>query len=158
MPPKTGGESWISCMYSWDNTCVTKILKNVCPFLERSLMNLIWYGEFPIDNCGLFLIRLDETVRRLLVRTGLNEYELAVNSILQVREDQKTKWLNLYFIVGQFLWRAGKSFKTYRLVPIFRAAIFEIVKYETVRRLLVRIGLNEYELAVKLVQLVHLNP
>ena len=52
------------------------------------------------------------------------------------------------------------SFKTYRLALTFCAAIFEIFKYETVRRLLrlVRTSLNKYELAKKLVQLVHLNP
>ena len=49
------------------------------------------------------------------------------------------------------------SFKTYRLALTFCAAIFEIFKYETVWTTL-RTGLDEYELAVKLVQLVHLNP
>ena len=44
--------------------------KHVRPFLERSLINLIWFGEFSFDNFGLLMIRLDETFRRLLVRTG----------------------------------------------------------------------------------------
>ena len=34
-----------------------------------------------IDNLGLFLMRLDGTARRLFVRTGLNEYELAVKLV-----------------------------------------------------------------------------
>ena len=79
--PRTGGESWISCISSWDNTCVATILKNVCPFLERSLINLKWFGEFPIDNFDLLLIRLDKTVQRLLFITGLNTYELAVKLV-----------------------------------------------------------------------------
>ena len=39
---RTGWESWISCMSSWDSTswCVTTILKNVCQFLECSLMQI----------------------------------------------------------------------------------------------------------------------
>ena len=37
--------AWISNMSSWDNTCVTTILKNVLAFLECSLINLIWFGE-----------------------------------------------------------------------------------------------------------------
>ena len=45
MSPRTGGESWISCISASDNTCVPTIFKNVSPFLERSLINLIWFRE-----------------------------------------------------------------------------------------------------------------
>ena len=69
------------------------------------------------------------------------------------REELKTHWMNKFIFS---LCRAGKSFKTYCLVLIFCTTVFEVFKYETVRRRLVRTGLNEYELAVKLVQLVHL--
>ena len=59
----------------------TTILKIVHPFLEHSLINLILFKEFPIDNFGLLLMCLDETVWRLLVRIDLSKYELAVKLV-----------------------------------------------------------------------------
>ena len=117
-------------MSSLDNTYWTTILKKVHPFLERSLVNLIWIGEFFIDNLGLLLIRLDETVWRPIVRTGLydSEYELAIKLVPLMNLDaqgrpenlKQTEWLNSFFIVS------SKSFNTYLLILIFCVATFEI--------------------------------
>ena len=86
-------------------------IENCVLFLERSLINLIWFGEVPINDFGLRLICLDETVRRLLVKTGLKEYELAVKLVQQhcswcisfLKEDLKTNGMSkfIFYCVEQ---------------------------------------------------------
>ena len=39
--PPSSAQPACSWMSSSDNTCVTTILKNVCPFMEHSLINLV---------------------------------------------------------------------------------------------------------------------
>ena len=68
---RTGAESSIFWMSFWDNTYETTILKKVRPILEGSLINLIWFEEFLIDN-----LRLAETVRRLRVTSCQDRSQL----------------------------------------------------------------------------------
>ena len=53
------------------------------PFLGRSLINWIWFEDFlrVINYFGPLLMRLDETVRKLLFSTGLKKYEVAMKLV-----------------------------------------------------------------------------
>ena len=60
------------------------IEKSATVLAGMQLDKLYMIGEFLVDNFGLLMkvmMRLYETVSKLLVRTGLNEFELAVKLV-----------------------------------------------------------------------------